>query len=315
MGNAVVFRKLWFLGLLVCSSAWGECVYTWSGSGYDEHPVLASCLNGVINVTFTTTTTEVGGLYSIDRTGATENQITIRLLAGSYLGRVQIRIQGNGDEVTYTPSNILNDGIEHTIETIADGSTVVVKIDGVQVNSDPWPHGLGDTSLPLIIGGHCQNCNGTANDVREILQSGSVVVTFAGDPPPPPVCPWDASILASDPLCVECPWVSGILESNPICVEPPPPPTYSRTLSWTNPTENTDGTPLDDLAGIYIYDADTEERAYTYLTTTPGATEQVTFETSSLCFKATAFDTSSNESVYSGTVCYVPTEDGKPYIL
>ena len=85
-------------------------------------------------------------------------------------------------------------------------------------------------------------------------------------PPPPPVmCEWDATILASSPLCVEppaqCEWDDTITEDDPLCVEPPPPcewnpdissedpacvqPPCEIVLRWTNPTEDVDGVPLD----------------------------------------------------------------------
>jgi hypothetical protein len=42
--------------------------------------------------------------------------------------------------------------------------------------------------------------------------------------------------------------------SIPSPVPPPPVPgTGIATLSWTQPTENTDGTPITDLAGYHIY--------------------------------------------------------------
>lgn len=39
----------------------------------------------------------------------------------------------------------------------------------------------------------------------------------------------------------------------PDVVSPPPPPTNIAEVSWTAPTTNTDGTPLTDLAGYYVY--------------------------------------------------------------
>ncbi|MEE8481959.1 MAG: hypothetical protein V3S12_01270 [Acidiferrobacterales bacterium] len=46
-------------------------------------------------------------------------------------------------------------------------------------------------------------------------------------PLPPPVCEWDAAILADDPACVK-----------------PPPPTCTHTLTWVNPTEDENGNTL-----------------------------------------------------------------------
>jgi hypothetical protein len=51
--------------------------------------------------------------------------------------------------------------------------------------------------------------------------------------------------------------VSGARSTSPVTPAPPAPPasptTGSATLSWSAPTENTDGTPLTDLAGYHIY--------------------------------------------------------------
>ena len=52
----------------------------------------------------------------------------------------------------------------------------------------------------------------------------------------------------------------------------PPPTTGSATLSWTEPTENTDGTPITDLAGYHIYYG-TSQGALTSTVTIAVATE------------------------------------------
>jgi len=336
MGNAMVLRKSCLLGLLVCSSAWGQ-TYT----GEDIGAVATSGSHSV-----------AGSVVTINASGAdiwgTSDEFYFYhyTLVGD--GEISAKIVSITNTHEWTKANVM------MRESIAPNSkyAMMMMTPGVKgadfeyrttTGGSAGPSGQSDLSSTLphwvrvrrtgdLFEGFKSSDGITWTLYRSITisMSASIEIGLAltshvdgtlatavfddiNGVSTPTACPWDSSILQSDPLCVECPWVSGILESNPLCIEPPPPP--SRTLSWTNPTENTDATPLDDLAGIYIYDADTDARIYTYLTTTPGATEQVTFDTTSLCFKATAFDTSNNESVYSGTACYVPTEDGKPYIL
>jgi len=145
---------------------------------------------------------------------------------------------------------------------------------------------------------------------RQCFVAGNLTITW-GEPPPPTQCPWDATLVDTDPLCVECQWVPGIIESHPNCVAPPQAPV--RRVSWTNPTENDCSDlppedpcpPLDDLSGVYIYDSDTRERLWTFVTTTPGAQETVTFPTYSTCFVLTAFDNVANESDDSEIKCYI----------
>jgi fibronectin type III domain protein len=56
----------------------------------------------------------------------------------------------------------------------------------------------------------------------------------------------------------------------------PPPTTGSATLSWTEPTENTNGTPITGLAGYHIYYGTTENAWTTTITvTSPSQTSYV----------------------------------------
>ena len=71
------------------------------------------------------------------------------------------------------------------------------------------------------------------------------------------------------------------------------------TLTWIAPTTNADGTVLTDLSGFRIYLNDkaildiAKDALTSIVTVAPGVN----------CFKATAFDTSSNESAFSNIVC------------
>ena len=85
---------------------------------------------------------------------------------------------------------------------------------------------------------------------------------------------------------------------------------YSQvTLSWTPPTQNSDGSPLTDLAGYNVYYG-TSSGNYTS-TINVGNVTTYTFTTlaaGTYYLAVTAYDTSGNQSVYSGEV--VKTEGG-----
>lgn len=75
------------------------------------------------------------------------------------------------------------------------------------------------------------------------------------------------------------------------------------TLSWTAPTENTDGTPLTDLAGYKIYRSSTEGGPYTMHADVPDpeALDYVLDLPAGLYyFVATAYNEAGTESEYSG---------------
>jgi hypothetical protein len=79
----------------------------------------------------------------------------------------------------------------------------------------------------------------------------------------------------------------------PFTIQVKPPASATATLSWTAPTENTDGTPIIDLAGYRIlYGTDPSELTKTI--TVAGA-KQTTFEISGLAqgtyyFAVVAYD-------------------------
>ncbi len=76
------------------------------------------------------------------------------------------------------------------------------------------------------------------------------------------------------------------------------------TLSWTAPTTNSDGSPLSDLSGYKVYYG-TTSGSYTQTTDVGNVTTyEVTglTEGSTYYFVTTAYDTSGNESTYSGEV-------------
>jgi Fibronectin type III domain len=80
---------------------------------------------------------------------------------------------------------------------------------------------------------------------------------------------------------------------------PASPKTGSATLSWTPPTENTDGTPVTDLAGYHIYYG-TTEGAWTSTITVLEATE-TSYVVSGLApgtyyFAVVAFNTAGDDS-------------------
>jgi hypothetical protein len=75
-------------------------------------------------------------------------------------------------------------------------------------------------------------------------------------------------------------------------------------LRWQAPTQNVDGSPLDDLAGYQVYWG-TQSRAYTdsVTITSPTTTQwQATTAAGAYYFALTAFDTGGNESAYSNEV-------------
>jgi hypothetical protein len=75
-------------------------------------------------------------------------------------------------------------------------------------------------------------------------------------------------------------------------------------LSWDEPTTNSDGSQLTDLAGYKVYYG-TSSHNYSYSidigVTTGAAISSLSLET--WCFAVTAYDTSGNESDYSDEVC------------
>jgi hypothetical protein len=79
--------------------------------------------------------------------------------------------------------------------------------------------------------------------------------------------------------------------------------TRSVTLSWQAPSQNTDGSPLSDLAGFRIYYGTTAGGPYpTSITiTNPGIATYFldNLAPNTYYFVATAFDTSGNESAFS----------------
>lgn len=136
------------------------------------------------------------------------------------------------------------------------------------------------------------------NEACGLAAGGSATLSWT--PQPPAECPWDAALLASDPLCVECPWVGGLLESDPACVQPY---TEDVGLTWTEPTENEDGTPLEDLAGYRVYYTLTPGQYSMWDTVSaPAAAHTVADLTEGQWeFVNTAYDTSGNQSAFSNT--------------
>jgi hypothetical protein len=80
--------------------------------------------------------------------------------------------------------------------------------------------------------------------------------------------------------------------------------TGSVTLSWDAPTTNSDGSPLSDLAGYKLYYGNSSG-SYTNsvdVGNIAGASVS-SLASGSWCFAITAYDTSGNESNYSGEQC------------
>jgi hypothetical protein len=78
----------------------------------------------------------------------------------------------------------------------------------------------------------------------------------------------------------------------------------SVTLSWDAPTTNSDSSPLSDLAGYKVYYG-TSSGSYTNsvdVGNIAGASVS-SLASGSWCFAVTAYDTSGNESNYSGEQC------------
>lgn len=84
------------------------------------------------------------------------------------------------------------------------------------------------------------------------------------------------------------------------------------TLTWTAPTENTDGTPLTDLAGFRIYYGSQPSGPYDQQTGDIGAAEssyQITLPAGGWYFVATAFNAAGVESEYSGEAFRLVADD------
>ena len=85
-----------------------------------------------------------------------------------------------------------------------------------------------------------------------------------------------------------------------------PDPVYgnSITLAWDPPSNNTDGTPLTDLAGYIIYYGNSSSN-YTESIDLGNVTTATIDNLSpgQWCFSATAYNTSGNESSYSTEIC------------
>ncbi|HTT06514.1 MAG TPA: putative Ig domain-containing protein, partial [Steroidobacteraceae bacterium] len=98
---------------------------------------------------------------------------------------------------------------------------------------------------------------------------------------------------------------SASLQPFSITVNPGASSTGSATLSWTAPTTNTDGTPLTDLAGYYIYDG-TSPSAMQLIATVSSAST-TTYTVSKLTsgtwyFAVTAYDSAGTQSASSNDV-------------
>ena len=71
------------------------------------------------------------------------------------------------------------------------------------------------------------------------------------------------------------------------------------TLSCTLPTENTDSTPLTDLAGIRFYESQVTGGPYTQIADEPGCTVDIDRPSGDWYFVATAYNDAGEESDYS----------------
>lgn len=95
--------------------------------------------------------------------------------------------------------------------------------------------------------------------------------------------PSNADVGTSGPITINASDGGTTASIGPFTIEvtaAPPPTTGSATLTWVAPTENTDGTPLTDLAGYYIHYG-TNAAALTQSISVPSATT-TTYEISSL---------------------------------
>ncbi len=84
-------------------------------------------------------------------------------------------------------------------------------------------------------------------------------------------------------------------------------PTNSNSISleWNAPTDNVDGSQLNNLAGYRIYYV-TSPGNYTQVADVENTTTSTTIEnltSGNRCFVATAYNTAGSESVYSGQFC------------
>jgi len=80
------------------------------------------------------------------------------------------------------------------------------------------------------------------------------------------------------------------------------------TISWDPPSENADGSSLNDLAGYRVYQGNTDQLSIVQEINETGAGERRLTQVSNVspanaCFAVTAFDTSANESSLGDVVC------------
>lgn len=71
-------------------------------------------------------------------------------------------------------------------------------------------------------------------------------------------------------------------------------------LTCTKPTQNTDGTPLTDLAGIRFYESQVSGGPYTLILDTPDCAASLVRTSGTYFYVATAYNEAGVESVYSG---------------
>lgn len=91
---------------------------------------------------------------------------------------------------------------------------------------------------------------------------------------------------------------------DPVPDDPPAtPPVYGVRLTWAAPTENSDGSDLEDLAGYRIYDG-SQPGTYTEVTDVGNVTEFVVEDLPAgvFYFAVTAYDSVGNESDFSEEV-------------
>ncbi|HEX7041604.1 MAG TPA: fibronectin type III domain-containing protein [Trueperaceae bacterium] len=96
----------------------------------------------------------------------------------------------------------------------------------------------------------------------------------------------------------------------PAWAQPSEEPTLDVTLTWTAPTQNTDGSPLTDLVGYRIYYGTSEGGPYPNVVSVmdAGATQYIVTgetlsENTTYCFVATAVNAAGLESQYSNEAC------------
>lgn len=208
-----------------------------------------------------------------------------------------------GVDLTVTNSSTAPRAIT-SIRTTLEPSTMLIDTFGtpsVSVSESPTVGANNDS----------QNANAVTLTLSSPLMPGQTFTALNGDYDPNALTGIRVALTFDDGTVLEQPlvqspaatWSAQYLQASV--------PLYPVTLSWQPPTENTDGTPLTDLAGFKIYwGAQQGTYANSKTVADPAAVmDDVAVPAGSWYFVATAFNTAGNESEYSNVASGVASPE------